>query len=159
MENITINLENLSDDEREQLMKLIKKANNADKPTIGEHYYYIVESGYIAEVSYEDLECEKDALLIGNHFTTREEAEFEVERLKVITEIKRIAAKDDEVKWDGKNLHWFLCYDYSMCEISYMNCLYEKDNNIFFASKERAKECIETVGEDRIKIYYLGVKE
>lgn len=96
---------------------------------------------------------------IGNHFKTRKEAEFQVERLKVLAEMKRIVAKDDEVAWDANKVHWFICYNIRKSEIDVQYYIFYKQDDIYFASEERAYECINTIGEERLKKYYFQVKE
>lgn len=97
---------------------------------------------------------------IGNMFLTIEDAEFAKERLKVIAELKKYAKEFSDEEWTNPSIekHYIIFdYTYHLVEISYV--LYSKSDNIYFESKEKAQEAIEAVGEDRIKKYYLGVKE
>lgn len=157
MNNITVNMENLSADEREQLMKLIEKVNKVEdkvwKPKDGELYYYIRFDGCIDYAIWNNDEYDVVIYSIGNCFRTEEEAEFTVERLKVIAEMKRIAAKDDEVEWDGKNPHYYIFFNFYRNEIGICWDCMSKASNIYFASKERTQEAIDTIREDRIKKY------
>lgn len=36
---------------------------------------------------------------------------------------------------------------------------YRKDSNLYFESGDKLKEAIETVGKERVKKYYLGVRK
>lgn len=158
--NITINMKNLTEDERELLMKLIEKANKVEndvwKPACGEIFYFLYSDGKIGKCHYAD----DFAYEIGNCFRTKEEAKFELERLKILTKMKRIAAKDKEIEWDCKHSHYYIVYSiYSDSEkplfVESMKGL--KQNDIYFASEERAEECIKAIGEDRLKKYYFKV--
>jgi hypothetical protein len=93
-------------------------------------------------------------ILFNNAFLTYEEAEFEVERRKVIQELKRFS-KEFEYNENNRNI----AFDFSEEEIFY-DC-----NNIlqypyiYFESKEKAQEAVKSVGEDRVIKYYLGVND
>lgn len=128
-------------------------------PQDGEVYYYIHSDGGISCSNFylNDSFC-KNILSIGNCFRTREEAEFELERLKVIEEMKKFAESEDR-EWNRKHEHWYLYYDFERSCIQYNYNRMIKSNNICFESLEQAKQCIETIGKDRIRKYYLQIKE
>lgn len=65
---ITLNMENLSEDEREQLMKLVEKANKMRKPENGEQYYIIYSYGGIDLCVWCDTKEDKGRYSIGNCF-------------------------------------------------------------------------------------------
>lgn len=122
-------------------------------------YYFIGSDGKIIEGAfYADALFCKDILPIGNCFKTKEEAEFEVERLKVLAEMKKFAEPEGR-EWDGNTNHWCIYYECVVDSIKFL-CKFEcKYDGIYFESGEKAQECVKTVGEDRIKKYYLGIKE
>ena len=122
-------------------------------------YYSICSDGDIM-YDYFDLNSSYciDRLAISNVFKTREEAEFELERLRVIAEIKKFAESEDR-EWDGINRHWYPYYDITDSSIKYTYKLSYKSYGIYFASEEEAQKCVDTIGEDRIKKFYLGIKE
>ena len=101
MEETKINFENLTEKEAAQLMFLIRKANKEDKknnlwkPCIGEDYYQIAADGDVEMREWDGRGYDEDSYAIGNCFKTKEEAEFEVERQKVIVELKRFAEKNN----------------------------------------------------------------
>lgn len=162
MDNITVNMKNLSADEREQLMKLIEKANKAEdkawKPKYCERYYYIRFDGKIDYITWDDTKINNNMYSIGNCFRTEEEAEFSAEKLKVIAEMKRISAKDDEVEWDGYFCHHYINYNVNTRNLDIGTASWTKVDLIYFASKERAQEAIDTIGKDRIKKYLFGIE-
>ena len=130
-------------------------------PQDGDNYYYIHSNGEIANSNFylNDSFC-KNILSVGNYFRTREEAEFEVERLKVLEEMKKFAESEDR-EWDGINEHWCIIYQCStfVPSIKFLFKIECKYDGIYFETEEKARECVKAVGEDRIKKYYLGVEE
>lgn len=89
---------------------------------------------------------------------TKEEAEFEVERLKVIAELKEFAEPDDR-KWNSLDYHCSISYNHNKGGFDIDAWSVMKSDSIHFESKDKAREAIKAVGEDRIKKYYLRVKE
>lgn len=122
-------------------------------------YYFIDCDGDVIDSIFyaEDLFC-KNILSIGNCFKTKEEAEFELERLKIIAEMKKFAEPEDR-KWDGITEHWCVFYDSNNDSIQLLGKTEFKYDGIYFETGEKARECVKTVGEDRVKKYYLRVKE
>jgi len=127
-------------------------------PQDGDDYYFLVSEGLIDDSFFiVGDSVSEHRLSIGNCFKTREEAEFEVERLKVIAEMKKFAESEDR-EWDGENEHWMLYID-THGDVNYgYNNLY-RYAHIYFETQEKAKECVESIGEDRIRKFYLQIKE
>ena len=136
----------------------IKESEEKEQWKDGDIYYYIDSDGQVAHNYFflKSLPATRK-LAMGNCFKTVEEAEFELRRLNVLTEIKKFAESEDKV-WDGYNEHWCLYYDVGSDSIRQSFNSVCKSNDIYFESKEKAKECIKYVGEDRIKKFYLGIK-
>ena len=137
----------------------VKEPEEKEWPQDVDDYYYIHSDGSISRSVFylNDSFC-KNTLSIGNCFRTREEAEFEAERLKVIAEMKKFAEPEDK-KWDGHNKHWCFLYDCNSVFIQVICKITFKHDGIYFESEEKARECVEAVGEDRIMKYYVGVEE
>lgn len=131
------------------------------KPVQDEKFYYIEDSGQIYHAYYGDEFMSEIQMEIGNCFKTREEAEFMVEKLKVIKELKDFAFENNgKIDWDNEQLKWRISYDTEYKEImEYAYTKLEKGNDIYFTSKEIKDKAIEKVGADRIKKYYLEVEE
>lgn len=148
----------------EELYKQIEELKNMEieedgfwKPRLGEKYWFITDGGSIEEDEWEDrtiYAIHYNAFKIGNVFRTEEEAEFQVEKLKVITELKRFSKKFEENKDN-------FCIKYEMINqyIEIYNNYYYATAELCFASEKDAKDAIEFVGEDRVVKYYLGVEE
>lgn len=163
MEEIKVNLDNLTNEERETLLKLVEKGNKTNKKRERlETYYFISDKGAI---------CCKSALgavneiryRLGNYFQTKEEAEFAREKQLIYQKLKDYALEHntEEIDWNNFNqFKWFIKYD-NNCEIirycwtRFLNCM----NQIYFTSEEIARAAVEEIGEDNIKKYLFGVKE
>lgn len=136
----------------------IEPASKRWKPEGGQTYYHLVSDGEIFRGTWNNDRPDILRFAIGNVFKTKEEAEFEVERLKVIAELKEFAEPDDR-EWDGHTHHYHIsCYG-ATDTISIFCCEIVKNPTIYFESQEKAHEAIKAVGEDRIKKYYLRMKE
>lgn len=166
MNVITVKMENLSEEERKQLIELVEKSNKKKskvwEPADREEYYYVRSDGEVLHGYYEKC-CSFDCSIysIGNCFRTEEEAKFVVEKIKVTAELKKLAEENnEELNWkneDQPKYHLIYNYESKNIIIDY-TCKY-KFNSIYFSSKEIAKRAIETIGEKRLKKYYFEVEE
>ena len=173
--NLTVNMENLTEEERKQFLALVKKATGKEskvwKPKNNEGFYIINQNGdvdYIVglnstfDISYDDyLTSRQNKYEIGNCFPTKEKAEFAVERLKVIAELKRFAQEhnEKEIDWHEDCAKFFIYYSFSYNCIK-CDCTFTmKNQNIYFTSEAIAQQAIDAIGEDRIKKYYLEVED
>lgn len=161
--NITVNMENLSEKEREQLMKIIKKSNrskrNIWKPEYDEWYFYVSGYGIVGSNVWINDYIDNGYYEIGNCFKTEEEAKFALEKLKVETELRRFAEENNEYEIDWENdaqEKWFIYY----CD---KICLYQTyitmRNDVYFSSKKIAKRAVDYIGEERLKKYYFRVED
>ena len=159
MSGITVNMENLSAEERQTLMALIEKANAPKskmwEPKNKENYYYIVSDGTVkCTIHLSDSIVDKSRLLIGNCFKTQEEAEFAIERLKVLHELRQFAGTKN-----ADNVSYSLIFSTKnkiVDDVKQNDCI---TSAIWFDTIEDAKTAIETVGEDRIKKYYFMMED
>lgn len=165
-EQITVNLNNLTEGEREQFKKLLEKANKESRvwePEDREIYYYIDGYSCATEDSWEGLEVDIDRFNIGNAFKTREEAEIALERALVKTELERYALEHNDSEkeaWDGNNFHFEIACGYLSKEcicVSTNTGPYRGESITYFTSKEIAEGAIKSVGKDRILKYLFGV--
>ena len=159
MEAIKLNMENLSKDEREQLLKLIEKANNKDlnMPKEYDTYYYINGDGRVGKLKWRNLETDNSLYNMGNCFKTEKDAEFVVEQHKVIVELNNFASK--------YNGNYGQYYYHLICEngiqgyhVSPMELENLRMHGVRFTSEEIAKKAIDAIGEDRLKKYYFRVE-
>lgn len=123
----------------------------------GDTYYSIYGNGNVSsEKKWFDDDYENNYREIGNVFLTREEAEFEVERRKIETEMIRLGGKR---KTEQGKANWFFEYRPASGGIEILWSSYEMDQGvIYFDSEEKAEEAVEIIGKDRIKKYIFGVE-
>lgn len=128
-------------------------------PKKGDKFYFLLSDGGIDYEYYSPTSrIHADRISMENCFRTEEEAKFEVERCKVIHEMKKFAEPED-FGWDGINYHDYLYYDILCDTILIGSSRCSKYTGIFFKTRDDIKDCIKAVGEDRIKKYYFGIKE
>lgn len=169
MDTITLNMENLSKVEREQLLSLVEKANNPKRFCLDDMrdkgiFFFIDPAGGVWKKEFiSSNSSDENKFLLGNAFPTREVAEFEVERLKVLHEIKEFIAKNDdgEINWaDSSEFKYGLKYcieDGEVCTGTfYMYMPYQKE--VCASSRNVIDDMIETIGGGRIKKYYFGIE-
>lgn len=164
---ITVNMENLTNEEREQLLKLVKKSNEQQpkkrwRGEYDEEYYFIDYCNKIDAWKELNYKTDKGLYELGNYFKTEEEAEFELNKRLVYQELKDYALEHNEndVDWTNVNqLKWGIFYDNeSKCldyDYWYTRCYI---GQIHFYSEETAREAVKAVGENRIKKYLFGVE-
>lgn len=145
-------------DELDKLSKVPVEPERRWKPELGQRYYYITSAGKIFSDLWLGNSDDLLKFVIGNVFQTKEEAEFEVERLKVIAELKEFAEPDNR-QWDNVTWQWNIIYNHNDADVCAEQWTYIHADSIYFRSPEKAEEAIKAVGEDRIKKYYLRVKE
>lgn len=166
MDNNTlqINMNNLTDEERATLLPLVEKANKPKnkvwKPEEGEKFYTLYGDGSIYELTWFNNADRIKIYEIGNCFKTKDEAEFALERQKVITELKRFALEhNEEIDGNNKQQNKYILF-YNLCGnsigIDYWSSRYY---GISFTSKEIAWQAVEKIGKERLKKYYFEVKE
>ena len=166
--NITVNMENLSQEERSTLLSLIEKANKPKnkvwKPEENETYYYSYSDGHIEKTTCDNRNMYKNRYAIGNCFKTKKEAEFALERQKVIMELKRFALEHNEKEIDWSNddeQKYCLYFNHERNRIMIDNFYVSQflSEQIYFTSDTIAQAAIKEIGEERIKKYYFEVKE
>lgn len=127
---------------------------------VWDRYYCLDAIGEASQSIWYDEKKDKNRLSIGNVFLTKENAEFAIERLKVIAELKKYAKEFSDEEWQNQSMgKHYITFNYEDHAIKIGYLCYLKGNDIYFETKEKAQEAIKWVGEDRVKKYYLGVKE
>ena len=169
MDIINVNLNNLTDKERNELLDLVKRANNRDNekfPAYGERYYTIIDGGVFCSRNTR-REIDNARINIGNCFKTREDAEFEVERLKILHKMREIAGDIGIKKEDIKTSHLWCGLTYSstdrikpyfICSTTYSEH-FIKSSEIVFPKASSAQKAISEIGEDTLKKYYFRIVE
>ena len=148
-------LNKMQDHRKEQVYELVKKLAEEEAT---DEYWYLDSTGAIcsARISSNPTEA-KDRRNIGNSFTTRDEAYFELHRRLAVTKWKRIHAKLEQGRTLG-SLMYFPCYD-SLKNKVIVNCAeFMLFRQPVFSSFDNCKSAIETLGEMNVRDYILEVK-
>lgn len=136
-----------------QLEKKVEEAKRKEKewPSEGDTVFRIGGDGTVGECHFNRNAGWNGGLSIGNVFRTQEEAEFALERLKVLEEMRRMAV--------GKLNDMAISIVYSKDE----RCLKADCSCVTglpaFADFKRLNECIEKIGEERMKKYIFMVND
>lgn len=173
-DSINVNLNNLTDKERDKLLALVEKANGGKEfPACGEKYFTILPYGKVVGTTNDNSRIDREIVDLGNCFRTREEAKFESERLKVLHRMRKIAGDVVFKKEDmyDKIEHYTLMYGCSgrMSVESTIKEYYDTDTNryikgfiaseILFPNRSSAQRAIDEIGEDTLKKYYFRIVE
>lgn len=127
--------------------EIAKMKEPEEWPKVGDKYYSIAFDGTVCYSIWNNYDCEADRVSIGNVFRTKEEAKFAVERLKVLAEMRKFASVGG---------CWVI--DYEKGEIETDNFGDDCSFGTFaFEHEADALECINAIGEGRLKKYYFGV--
>lgn len=163
MENITVNMENLTEDERKQLLALVEKGNKTKKvwkPKKNEEYFLVTSHGTISKNLWINDMINNRTYNFGNCYRAEKEAEFALEKRKVEVELKRFSDEhnDVEIDWfDNHQAKYYLWLD--SCDDEFIlkiGCAYSiKTNDTYFSSEEIAEQAIKEIGEERLKKYYF----
>lgn len=121
--------------------------------------YYVVDYDFMSVRSvifFNDTD-DLNYRYLGNCFLTKEEAESELERVKIEAEMLRLGGKR---KAEQGKANWYLEYRPMSGGIEALWSSYEMDQGvIYYDSEEKAKKAVEIIGKDRIKKYIFGVDE
>ena len=117
-------------------------------------YYVISGYGEVLETTWK-YNIDSNSRKIGNAFLTKEEAEFEVERRKVETEMLRLGGRR---KFNRGKDNYFIMYT-RIEGLDYVNyhSMHEQ-GVIYFDSELDAINAVKTIGKDRIEKYIFGVE-
>lgn len=125
--------------------------------------FYIIGSNGEAEYDLYLSKTDKGKMTFGNCFQTKEKAEFMAEKLKVIYELEKFAYENNEEEIDWNNpiqTKHILIFNHKSHNLEIDVWSINQDNpfNVYFTSKDIGYKAIETIGEERIKKYYFGVR-
>lgn len=120
--------------------------------------YYFISTGGNINYDIENVVVLDDLrYVLGNYFKTAEEAEFEIERFKVIAELKEWATPINDFNWADDTRKYVIV----VANTGENTCLAvdfyytNQVSDLCFQSEEVAKSAIEAVGEKRIIKYYF----
>lgn len=130
--NVSVNMENLSSQERDQLLALIEKANKKpvkskmflqglEKPPVGKHYYKLYSNGDSGIFFKWDDDLDENMVLNqGNIFLFKEDAEL-VSKARAFKQRLRKACSDSwgdvEIDWtDGHQKKYSIQIHFNACD-------------------------------------------
>lgn len=111
----------------------------------GDRCFFVTSAGNIL-----DWYWDEEPTKIGNCFLTKEEAEFEIERRKVETEMLRLGGRR---KFNRGKDNYLIMYDH-VEGLNYLNyhSMHMQDS-IYFDTESDVIDVVQTIGADRIKKY------
>ena len=147
-------------DEIKTLKQRIAELENQAKeeqefPQFGDDYWYVDSDTDVLDVAWYGGEYDQGRLSIGNVFKTKEQAEFAAEKLKVEAELRKFSRPFEKGEY---NSYIFFYIDGDYLEVGYKVSA-PSQGAIYFESEEKAKQVIQSVGEERIKKYIFGVED
>lgn len=166
-ENFIVNLDNFTQEEKENFLKLVEKGNRyCSKRWRGKKndtYYYITGDGCSVDTAESETAFDDTHYQFGNYFKTLDEAKFAREKQYVYQKLKDYALEHNtkEIDWDNYSLSKFcIAYDYHDNDlfIDAMQIV-KYPNAVYFTSEKIAENAIGEIGEDNIKKYLFGVNE
>lgn len=119
----------------------------------GEGYYRLFGDGDINKLVFntDNGECTRD---MGNAFLTREEAEFEREKRKIESIMRKYSRPFEEGE-----VNYFLAYNHESEAID-VDYYWSINNGLpYFESEEIVQKVIDEIGEDRLRKYWFGVAD
>lgn len=135
--------------------------NNSKFPNENERYFYISSDGTIQYTIFDSYHIpDKNRILIGNFFKTKEEAEKASEKLKLIEEIRmwRVENDPDSFKLDWQNFQQNKYNIYERRSFYFPpklevggTCSARDFCQIYFSSERTAKDALEHFG-DRLNL-------
>ena len=123
------------------------------EPRVDDIYYKVIDTGLFTSQIWSKSSFDYERYDIGNVFKSSKEADFAAERLKVLAEMQEWAGDI----WDDFAIE----YDRESKDIVIFTCTYSPYlcGEMRFSTENDARNCINAVGEDRIKKYYFMVSE
>lgn len=141
--------------------KVVEVKRKVWKPQIGEHYWYLSGDGNIGTITWCGSNLDADRYKLGNCFRTEEEAKFAREKKKVEVELERYGKEHNnpaKEEWDGINTHYRIGYDLADDDLVTTSAItIRRIGDIYFTSKEVAKDAANKIGTKRIIKYLFDV--
>lgn len=148
-------LQKVADTNKEENKK--KKVNKRWKPKFGENYFSIVSFDNITSLEWENDVFDNKHYNTRNVFKTIEEAEFEVERRKIMIELQNYADEHNGEITHPSDAFW-LAFDEDDISITVETESYLPPvGAVLFSDEDTAYDAIEAIGENRILEYMFRV--
>lgn len=153
--NLQERIEALETEFNEKIKTSKAEAQQRDEfPRVGDEYWYLSSNGYIISDYNDGIDgIEVGLSEIGNMFRTKEQAEFASEKLKVEAELRKFSKP-----FELGAFNWIVCLNAETNEVHGSITRTMAQGAIYFGSYNSVEQAIESVGEERIKKYILGVE-
>lgn len=153
---------------KQQLEEISKRIAELEKPKkeiwmpeVGEDFWYITDTGSVADACYDKDAFDDEVCDWGNFFKTEAEAEYQANVQKYTNLFRKYVEEHSEpLDWGCDDQDKFYSYyDYRNCKI-YFDCVcrYKRQGTIYASSKEVLEDAISFVGKENVIKYVLGVK-
>ena len=154
--NIQERIEALETEFAEKIKALKAEMHKENEfPQFGDDYWYVDSDTEVMDTASYDGEYDQGRLSIGNVFKTKDEAEFQVEKLKVEAELRKFSRP---FKGEDNNYYIEIYLPDKKLSIDRSE-FFKTQGTIYFESRKVANEAIDAVGADRIKKYLFGVED
>lgn len=144
---------------KQRISELEKQVEQEEEfPQDGDDYWYINPLGIIMRDKWSSFSFVSEVYMaeIGNVFQTEQQAQFAIEKLKVEAELRNFSTKYQPYA-ELYTISFFHNNSQKVITITANQAF--QDITFYFESEEKAKQAIESVGEERIKKYIFGLRE
>lgn len=168
MNEIKLNLDNLTREERAQLIALVHKANRTGgkryMPEKEDIYYFVDECGICCHSKWFDDTCDNDRFDFNNVFKTEQEAEKVAKQKRVLAKMQIFALEHNDedltFAWDAdmtKNkLKFYIGYNCANKKFKVHEvCQFVNPFAVYFVSAEIAQACIDELGDELLDAFDL----
>lgn len=132
----------------------LKNEGKVWKPKEDEDYWVIEPDGDVFGSNWDDCPQERAMYSMGNCFKTEEEAEAMAEKIKIYTELKRLAEEinTEPIDWGNVNqIKHYIMYDEGEKRFEqYMAFEVYGAGNIYSTNKDFLEIAKQRIGEDRL---------
>ena len=141
---------------KERIAELEELAKDEQEfPKMGDIYWRIDDRGSADNCMYNNYYTDNHRQAIGNFFKTKQQAEFDAEKLKVEAELRKFS-RPFEPTVDN----YYIVFNTKTGYLGAGSRGYITSQGvIYFESEEKVQQAIDSVGEERIKKYIFGVEE
>lgn len=132
----------------------------AEWPKDGDTYFFIDGDGDVLDSRWDSDLRDTSRMNIGNVFRTVAEAEHEIERRKVLTELRRLAKASwggTKIDWtDGTQYKWQIRFAHDTADGGKFDAInwraVQYQSAVAFATEQAAQAAIKTIGADRLML-------
>lgn len=155
LQNTFDSLRKVIETDKEEQKK--KETKNHWKPITSEKYFFTYSNGDVDSVIWTENKADKGRYGLRNVFRTKEEAEFEVERRKIMAELQNYADEHNGEIAHPSYAFWLVLDEDDMSITVENDSFLPPVGTVLFSNGDIAYDAIETIGEDRILKYMFRV--